>query len=53
MIEKLKNRRNLAILIAAAVVVYAVMILKLRCFTRQELLDLPMGGRLVRFMRIR
>lgn len=39
--------------IAAAVVVYAVMILKLRCFTRQELLDLPMGGRLVRFMRIR
>ena len=47
------NVPALLLSIAAAVFLYAVLILRMKCFTRQELLDLPMGARLVRLMRIR
>ncbi len=39
--------------IAAAVLLYGALILGMKCFTKQELLDLPMGARLVRLMKIR
>ena len=39
--------------IVAAVLLYGALILGMKCFTKQELLDLPMGARLVRLMKIR
>ncbi len=33
-----------------AILVYVVMLCLLRCFTRKELLDFPMGGRIVRIL---
>lgn len=38
--------------ILVAVAVYAFLILRLQCFSRAELLDLPMGGRIVRLLKI-
>lgn len=38
---------GIAVSVAVAVVVYGVGILALHCFEKQELYDLPMGGRLV------
>ncbi len=43
----------LAVSIAVSVPVYGMLILRLKCFTKEELLDLPMGGRLVRLTRMR
>lgn len=42
----------LVVSVVAAVIVYGWMILKLRCFTKEELLQFPMGGRLVRLARM-
>ena len=36
----------------AAVVIYGWLILRLRCFTREELLQFPLGGRIVRLARM-
>lgn len=38
---------GMGLAVIVAVVVYLVMILALRCFEKEELYDLPMGGRLV------
>ena len=46
------NAAALFVSIVAAVFTYGYLILKLNCFTRQELLELPMGARLVRLTRM-
>lgn len=42
----------LMVALAAAVLLYGWLILKLRCFTKEELLQFPMGGRIVRLARL-
>lgn len=42
----------LAAALVIAVGVYGFLILKLRCFTKEELLQFPMGGRIVRLARM-
>ena len=42
----------LAAAILAAVLLYGFLILRFRCFTREELLQFPMGGRIVRLARM-
>lgn len=44
---------GLLVSVAAAVVIYGAVILKMKCFTRDELLQFPMGGRLVRLAKIK
>ena len=39
--------------IAASVLAYGMLILRLKCFTRDELLELPMGTKLVRLMHMK
>lgn len=46
------NALALIVSIAAAVIVYGMVLLRLGCFTKDELLDLPMGGRIARFARL-
>ena len=43
----------LLVSIAASVFAYGILILRLKCFTREELLELPMGARLARLMRVK
>ena len=42
----------LGISIIAAILIYGWLILRLRCFTKEELLQFPMGGRIVRLARM-
>ena len=41
------NAVSVAIAIGAAVAVYGFCLLRFRCFSKSELYDLPMGGRIV------
>ncbi len=43
-----KNTLSVVIAVVAAVLVYGFCLLRFYCFTRQELYDLPFGGRIVR-----
>ena len=42
----------LAAAVIMALVVYGALILKMRCFSKEELLQFPMGGRIVRLARL-
>ena len=48
----LTSSNALAVLVSilAAIAVYVVLLCLLRCFTKQELYDFPMGGRIVRIL---
>ncbi len=47
------NVLALLVSVAASVAIYGILILRLNYFTRQELIELPMGARLVRLARMK